>query len=159
MKSLKFSVLVVFYFLASIYSEARSPLVQHLYGDAGVVLYDTLEAAIEGNLNPLKDSLSSAYLQTVSASELTGSLTRSDWKLEKFTVLSMSKFEGVRCFVVDFTFYAQNGNKVVRYHSTDPAFVKLQGEEWKLWNFPFAPSIARNFPKERFCLSPEKGRD
>lgn len=156
MNSLRLYLYIFLASFASVSSRGGDPLIRHIYGDAGVVLNDALEAAIEGDLDLIKHSLSPAYLKIVSAAELETSLSRSDWKFEKFTILSTYKFEGFRCFVVDFSFYARIGDERIRYHSTDPTFVKLEGEEWKLWNFPFAPSIARNFPKERFCLSPEK---
>lgn len=155
MKSLRLCLFVLLVTFASASCSGGDSLIRHMYGDAGVVLNDALEAATEGDLDVMKNSLSKAYLDVVSAAELEATLRRTHWSLEEFTILSVYEFEGFRCFVVKFTDFSEMAGKKLRSHSTIPVFLKNEAGSWKMWNFPFAPSIARNYPKERFCLSPE----
>jgi len=141
-------------FVISLHCSGEDPLVRHIFGDAGVVLNHALNAACEGELDLLKKSLSRAYIETVSAVELENILNRSRWSLKEFVILSVYEFEGYHCFVVKFSADSRRGGKDLRFQSTVPIFVKYEADEWKLWNFPFAPSIVRNFPDKRFCLIP-----
>lgn len=129
------------------------PLIQRIYGEAGSFLFDTLESAKAGEIEQLTKALSSAYLEDSSNGDLLSELNSVDWQMKEFVILSVYKFENTQCFVVQFEIEMNEHGPAQNQKSTVPVFVQRERGEWKLWNFPFAPVVAYNYPTRELCLN------